>query len=214
MLAAQEVQILPDDIYFLNLNNKAFKYQQSNDTLYEYRCAPTGECLPEYRKHYRIHRSEVIPPYSILRLERLDTIPLTTKPYPADRYHVFVLKNATAEKVGFAHVRYSLTHEQMESTEIDTVSLSTMFFYTFFSKEYLQEIQSYKKVETKGDVNRLIKKITSKEYQPILDAYNKTEIGDLYGSIITSEMLNKACLELGYSPIGANDVINEIKGKH
>jgi hypothetical protein len=100
----------------------------------------------------------------------------------------------------------------MENDTIKTDSLNSKFFTTYFSNSFLQEIMKYRKVTTRSQVNKIVRKVKGKESRMIMESYQNTLIGDVYGSIIMSELINKACLDLNYSPIGANDVINQVKG--
>src|SRR5688572_30778954 len=108
--------LLKEDVNFLNYNNQVFQWHQSNDTLYEFFCAPTGICRDEPRRHYKIHDYFVQQPFTVLRLERLDTISLTSTPYPSTRFHIIAFKDLGQNKVGFAQLQWDLTKSQLDST--------------------------------------------------------------------------------------------------
>ncbi len=63
---------------------------------------------------------------------------------------------------------------------------------------------------TKDEVKKIIETIKSDHFKTLVEKYSKTETYDMYASGLSAEILNHACIEKGYSPIGAGRVINTL----
>lgn len=50
----------------------------------------------------------------------------------------------------------------------------------------------------------------SNQFKLLAEKYAQTEPGDMYGSGLVAEILNRACIEKGYNPLGAGRVINQL----
>jgi hypothetical protein len=79
--------ILPEDYNFLIIDGEVNKFHQSNDTLYNLQCYISQPCQPKPSDHYKILSVQGSGKYKILKLEKLDTIPLTNDPTPQQDLH-------------------------------------------------------------------------------------------------------------------------------
>lgn len=208
---SQEHKLLTEDYNFLATDGEINKLHQSNDTLYELHCYIDQPCQPVPETHSRIISSQQIKDFTILKIEQLDTIPLTTVPYPATRYSVGVFKNIDNKQLGYLSLISGLTKQQIDTFRIDTNLLNDMFFFTSYSDSYLKELSALKKVTTKSQVLEIMDVIKSNQFKLLVDKYRKTKTGDMYGSGFSAEILNRACIEKGYNPIGAGRIINKLE---
>jgi hypothetical protein len=103
-----------------------------------------------------------------------------------------------------------LTKQQIDIVRIDTNSLNDMFFFTSYSDSYLKELSTLKKVTTKSQVLEIMEVVKSNQFKLLAEKYCKTKTGGMYGSGFSAEILNKACIEKGYNPIGAGRIINKL----
>ena len=207
---SQGQQLLLQDYSFLLTDGEVTKLNQSNDTLSELKCYIDRPCQPRPDKHYKILSSNKTGEFVILKLERLDTIPLTTNPYPATRYSVLALKNIDNKQLGYLPLIPGLTRQQLDTVQTDIESLKEKFFFTFFSDTYLKELSALKKLTTKDEAQEIIEVAKGDKFKTFVAKYSKTETRDMYASGLSAEILNRACLEKGYSPIGAGRAINTL----
>jgi hypothetical protein len=207
---SQTQKLLTQDYNFLVTDGEISKLHQSNDTLYEFHCYIDRPCQPMPEKHSKIISLQQTKDFTILKLEQLDTIPLTTDPYPATRYSVGVFKDIDNKKLGYLKLVSGLTKQQIDTVRIDSNSLNDMFFFTFYSDAYLKELSALKKVTTKIQVLEIMDVVKSNQFKLLAEKYRKTKTGDMYGTGFSAEILARACIEKGYNPIGAGRVINKL----
>ena len=207
---SQRQKLLVQDYSFLVTDGEVTKLKQSNDTLYELKCYIDRPCQPRPATHYKILSSNKTGEFVILKLERLDTIPLTTNPNPVTRYSVLALKNIDNKQLGYLPLNLGLTRQQLDTVQTDIQSLKEKFFFTFFSDTYLKELSALKKVMTKDEAQEIIEMAKSDNFKKLVETYSKTETRDMYASGLSAEILNRACIEKGYSPIGAGRAINTL----
>jgi hypothetical protein len=165
---------------------------------------------PKPSKHYKIVSSNTSGNFVILKLEQLDTIPLTTDPFPETRHSVLALKITDAKELGYLPLVFGLTKNQLDTIRTNAQLLKDKFFFTFLSDTYLKEIAVLKKVTTKEEAQRIIEMMKNEKFKPLIEKYAKTETNDMYNAGLASEILNRACIEKGFNPIGAGEAINRI----
>jgi len=207
---SQGQKLLLQDYSFLLTDGEVTKLRQSNDTLYELKCYIDRPCQPRPKSHYKILSSNRIEEFVILKLERLDTIPLTTNPYPATRYSLLAFKTIDNKQLGYLPLALGLTRQQLDTVQTDFKLVNEKFFFTFFSDTYLKELSSLKKVMTKDEAKEIIEIAKRDDYKTLVEKYSKTETRDMYASGLSAEILNRACIEKGFSPIGAGRAINTL----
>ncbi|HEY1019103.1 MAG TPA: hypothetical protein VGE25_08905 [Sediminibacterium sp.] len=200
--------VLRQDYSFLVTDGEVTKLRQSNDTLYELKCYIDRPCHPRPSSHYKILSSNNTGELIILKLEQLDTIPLTTDPYPATRYQVLALKISDEKELGYLPLTLGLTRQQLDTIKTNIPALNDKFFFTFYSDTYLKELSKLKNVTTKSEVNEIIEVANSDSFKTLIEKYSKTETRDMYASGLSAELINRACIEKGYNPIGAGRAIN------
>jgi hypothetical protein len=207
---SQSQKILFQDYSFLGIDGEVRTLRQSSDTLYELKCYIDRPCLVKPQNHYKILSSAKEIGIIILKLERLDTISMTTDPYPAARYLILALKEVDNKKLGYLPINYGLTKTQIDTVHTDVQLLRNNFFFTFFSSEYIKELALLKKITTKEQVMEIIELFKTDKFKPLAESYVKTKTGDMYGSGFSAELLNQACIIKGYNPIGAGLVVDSL----
>lgn len=209
---SQGQKILKQDYNFLVVDGEISKLHQSHDTLYELHCYVNQPCqtIPEH--HYKIISYSKKDVFTILKLEQLDTIPLTTNPYPKTRYSTLALREINHKHLGYLPLVLGLTKNEVDTIKTNAL-LEDKFFFTWFSDSYLKELSTLKQVTTKEDVDKLVETLKGDKFKTLIKRYEKTKIFDMYGSGISAELLNRACIEKGYNPIGAGRIINKLMRK-
>lgn len=202
--------ILTQDYSFLGTDGEVSKIRQSNDTLYYFHCYIDRPCQPNPESHSKILGYNTSGDFTIFKLEGLDSIPLTTDPYPETRYSLLALKTINSKQLGVLPLKSGLTRQQIDTIKTDIESLKDKFFFTYFSNSYLMELSTLKKVTTMEDAEAIIDFVKSGKFTHLVERYSKTKIFDLYGSGFSAELLNRACIEKGYNPIGAGRSINNL----
>ena len=174
------------------IDGEVTKLKQSNDTLYEYDCFIDRPCS---ETHHRIIATHEMGEFTILKVERLDTIPLSDDFCPGKRYSVIALKSINKEQLGYCPYFGCLTKNQLDTFQISNLSLKNKHFLTYYSDSYLKELSTLKKVSSKDDIRKIIDAIE----------YNDFKSGKISYS---AEELTKACIEKGYNPVGAGIIID------
>lgn len=205
---SQKHTILSQNYNFLAVDGEVGTLKQSNDTLYQLKCYINQPCQPRPSGHSRILSVKRMSDFIILKLESLDTIPLSIDPYPPTRFSVAAIKKIDSNQLGYLVLQPGLTKEQLDTVQTKIQSLKDKFFFTFFSDNYLKKLSSLKKITTKNEALEIIEVARSDKFKPLAERYSKTETRDMYGSGLSAEILNRACIEKGYSPIGAGRAIN------
>ena len=137
---SQVPKILQKDYSFLVTDGEVIQLHQSNDTLYELKCYINKPCEPRPKDHYKIISSKSLEGFIILKLESLDTIYLTTDPYPDTRYQLLAIKVYDSSKLGYLTLSNGLTRKQLDTTTTNISLLKDKFFFTYFSDGYLKEL--------------------------------------------------------------------------
>ncbi|MCT4287655.1 hypothetical protein CMU71_16725 [Elizabethkingia anophelis] len=204
--------------YYIIGSDEMYKLVQSNDTLY---VIPTVNIknIPlkkgNYQGHYRIWGVQTNKDKGfILKLEQLDSIPLTHNPYPEERFNIWVYGKPNEKELPLEREYYGLTRKQMEEFPIQDSLFSNEFALTYFSESYMKELFKRKNVRTQEDADAIDQEIKNNEseYIKIMENYkNSKMIRDMYNSGLIATLTNKACLDLGYNPIGANRILRILR---
>lgn len=206
---SQHKEILVQDYHFLVSDGEVSTLHQRNDTLYELHSSDYSSSMVQ--KHFKIVSARQINEFTILKLERLDTFSLRMDPYPTTRYSVSLFKNIDSTKMSYLETVISgLTKQEIDTVQVSEQSLNDLFFFTYYSDIYLKELSGLKKVTTKEEALEIMEAMKGDEFKLLAEKYAKNPPGDLYGSGFLAEILTKACIEKGYSPIGAGQAINQL----
>lgn len=206
-------QIFKQPYYFIG-QDEMHVFTQSNDTLY----ASTTFSLEhfnieKYKKHYKIrsvneNQSELL----IVKLESLDSILLTTDPYPEDRFKISVYQRKNEKEITLIKDIEHLTKERMEHYHTDSIKSNDNVGMNLYSLSYMKELLNLKKVKSKKDMDKINQELNHPKYLEFLKNYIKqSKLSDPYASILNANLINSACLNLGYSPIGASFIMGIIK---
>jgi len=202
-----------DEPYYTIGNDEMSILIPSNDTIYEHSLLSIR--LPQKKeglnKHFKILKNEKIDSTDnvyALKTERLDTIPLTTEPYPEDRFSIFIYKKRPDEIV-FLNEKNNLTKAEIMNYKTDTIAYKNNFGFTSYSQTKVEGFSKMKRVETQADSDLIVGMLEKPEYLAMIMDYKKNlKLGDMYASGLMATLLVKACLENGFSPLGAGRVIN------
>ena len=204
--------------YYIIGPDEMYKLVQSNDTLY---VLPTVNIknIPlkkeNYQKHYKIWGVQSYKDKGlILKLEQLDSLSSSTNPYPEERFNIWVYGDVNEKELPLEREYFRLTRKQMEEFSIQDSLFSNEYALTYFSESYMKELSKRKNVRTQKDADAIDQEIkrNESEYIKIIENYkNSKMIRDMYNSGLIATLTNKACLDLGYNPIGANRILKILR---
>ena len=203
------------EVHYFVGTDEMYVYKQSHDTLYT---STTFSLEPfntkKYKSHYKIWdviENEKSSDFIVMKLESLDSIPLTTDPYPKDRFKISVYKKKNKQEIILLMNVLNLTKDQMMNYNIDFTQLKNDFGMNLYSLSYMKELLKLKKVTTKKDVDKIDDELNKPKYLAFTENYIKeNKLSDPYASILTASLINTTCLSMGYSPIGASFSMNII----
>lgn len=202
--------ILTEDYHFLITDGIIKKLRQRNDTLFEIQCYPDWSCMEKPKHQYRIVHSKTAAPVTVLYLERLDSIPLSTDPYPANRFSLLAINTADSHKIGYLDLKRGLTRADIDTIQLDPLSSKDEFFFSWYGERYLKELAANRKMKTKEDAQSILDLIKNGRFQTLIEQYQKTAPSDMYGSGLSAELLTRACIEKKINPVGAGILFNSL----
>lgn len=206
--------------YYIIGPDEMYKLVQSNDTLY---VMPTFNMKNlslkkgNYQDHYKIWGVQSYKDKGfVLKLEKLDSIQLTDNPYPEERFKIWVYGKPSGKELPLEREYPQLTRKQMEEFPIQDSLFSNEYALTYFSENYMKELSKRKNVRTQKDADAIDQEMerNKSEYIKIIENYKSSKmIRDMYNSGLIATLTNKACLDLGYNPIGANRILRILRSK-
>ncbi|MDV2472148.1 hypothetical protein CMU92_07985 [Elizabethkingia anophelis] len=204
--------------YYIIGPDEMYKLVQSNDTLF---VMPTFNMKDfplkkeNYKDHYKIWGIQSYKDKSfVLKLEKLDSIQLTDNPYPEERFNIWVYGKPSEKELPLEREYPQLTRKQMEEFPIQDSLFSNEYALTYFSESYMKELSMRKNVRTQKDADAIDQEMkrNESEYIKIIENYkNSKMIRDMYNSGLIATLTSKACLDLGYNPIGANRILRILR---
>ncbi|MDV2446065.1 hypothetical protein CMU93_00945 [Elizabethkingia anophelis] len=217
-LFSVEAQSFIKEPYYIIGPDEMYKLVQSNDTLF---VMPTFNMKnfplkkENYKDHYKIWGVQSYKDKGlVLKLEKLDSIQLTDNPYPEERFNIWVYGKPSGKELPLEREYPQLTRKQMEEFPIQDSLFLNEYALTYFSESYMKELSKRKNVRTQKDADAIDQEIkrNESEYVKIIENYkNSKMIRDMYNSGLIATLTNKACLDLGHNPIGANRILNILR---
>lgn len=159
---------------------------------------------------YRIIRIETAAPITVLYLESLDSITLSTDPYPANRFSLLAINKSDSNKIGYLDLNRGFTRADIDTMRLDPLSLKDKFFFSWYGNRYLKVLSVNRKMKTKEDAQSILDLVKSGRFKTLIDQYQKTAPSDLYGSGLTAELFTRACIEKKIDPVGAGILFNRL----
>lgn len=211
---------IQEPIYSLGMDEMHI-HKQSNDTLYNYTSYSVKPFPIELRKnkkfirmHYKILENQHLSEnYFALKLERLDTLQMTTNKYPENRFLIWIYKKSDEREFTLLNSITKLNEEQALSYNFDTIDYKNYVGFTSYGLSKIKEFLKLKKLRTSEDIE-IVKKHLEKnqaKYKNIVEVYEEnSKLPDMYGQGLLATILNMAYLELDYCPVGASIVMNNI----
>ncbi|MBO2011435.1 hypothetical protein J4E00_20390 [Siccationidurans soli] len=211
-------QLLRQEYSFIGRGLGVTKLRQSHDTLYFFQAYPAGLTGPGIAKakalrvgdHFKIIAASRTGKFDVLKVEKLDTLKLTSTPYPETRYLLVILNRQSDNAIGFLPQRLGSTKAQIDTAKVSDEVMRKSFYFTYFSDAYMKKLAELKRVSTKEQAQQILDEMKSAEWKVVIEKYQKTNPPDFYGSGFISEFINLTCIKSGYSPIGAQMAINAL----
>ena len=197
-------EVLNDDYYFVS-GKELTKIQKSNDTIYLYKCNSTFDCLDKYRNHFKILKSEEIENITLLKMERLDSIPMTTDPYPEDRFGIVRIEKLQNGVISYISDPKYYTNNSINNVILNKEYLEDRFGFSFYTKKFLTTLKMDN--ITKNDARAILE--SAKENKKIIEKYKQTNTGDIYFSGIASELINIELIKRNLSPLNGKNRVND-----
>jgi hypothetical protein len=211
-------QLLHQEYSFIGRGLGMTKLRQSHDTLHWFQTYPAGLARSGSAKaqalrlgeHFKIIAAARSGKFDVLKVEKLDTLKLTSTPYPETRYSLIILNHQSDNAIGVLPQRFCSTKAQIDTARISANALRTGFYFTYFSDAYLKELAGRKKISTREQAQEIFDEVKSGSFKEVVERYERTKPQDLYASGLTSEIINLACVKKGYNPIGAQQILNAL----
>ncbi|GEM_PF-988470 len=193
--------------YFFIGPDEMSVYKQSNDTLINYSSysiEPVSK-MDRVRSRYRIWGNKKIDDgVYALKIERLDSIPLRPDPLPENRFKIIIYKKIN-KAIIFLNAKEQLTKTEMLNYNTDTVAYKNNFGFTYYSLSKMRDFRKLKKVKTIKDVETINNELSNPKYLLVIEDYKANlKLADPYASGLMATIVNQACIETGYSPVGAS----------
>jgi len=209
---------IKQDYHFIGRGIGTTTLRQSHDTLYLFRDYPavfasrttSSSQLKRVGQHFKIISSSRSGKFDVLKVEQLDTLALTSEPFPETRYSLVILNHVSNDAVGYLSQRFGSTKAAIDTAKLSANALRTSFYFTYFSNTYMKELAGLKKISTKEQAQEIFEEVKSGSFKAVIDRYERTKPQDYYGSGLTSEIINLACVKKGYSPIEAQQTLNAL----
>lgn len=216
--AQQQTIILEKPYSFIIADGEISRLQQRNDTLQWlhgrlYDVSQTKNLIAlewEVSKQYKIRTSQHKDSLWYLALERLDSILLSTDPLPEDRFSVIALHQGNGQQIGIVQLAIGLNEQALDSTVSSFIDHKELFFTTYFCDAQWRVFGSLRTIETKDDALQIREKLQSDEVKDWLRLYESNPVKDIYGTGLTTELLNRVSIAMGYNPIGASKILQHL----
>lgn len=199
--------------YFVNPYGGLNKLIQSNDTLYDLKCNPLDSCnyLRPWAKRFKVIALENAGEFFILKMESLDSIALTPDPFPQTRYSIDIIRIINDNQLGYRPFKAGLTKAQLDSFYTDSRTMNNLHFLTYYNRKTVLSFKNLKSISTQNDLMEISKKMDSPENIKLMEFImeHKTEFYRFAG--IDSELLIRACLELGFNPLTFNSAARKFQ---
>lgn len=202
--------VLESKYYFVN-SGKLFSIEQQNDTLYEYRCDANFDCRTKARKHYKIIKSKQKENLTLLAVERLDSIPLSTKPIRDNRFFIIGIEKLSENKIKLINEVTSYTQDSISKIPFELSLLENKFGFTYYEENYLKSLDSDFEID-KDFANEIMESIKSTDKE-LIELYRNTVTGDMYASGLTAELIAREMIKRNLSPILAKKKIDDASRK-
>jgi len=197
-------QVLVDKLYFVN-GLELFGLKQSNDTLYEFKCNASFQCQERIRKHYKIIESKDTLNWRLVKIERLDSIPLTTKPIREDRFKLWGFQRIDEGVFRVVTQRTRFTLDSIQLTPINSLLSKEKFGFTYYTEDFLTSLNTDYEIDSLT-VDEIVSGF--KNYEDLIQLYKNTDVVDFYGSGIAAELTAKELIKRGWSPLYGVERIN------
>ncbi|TYB76936.1 hypothetical protein [Bizionia myxarmorum] len=197
--------LLNEKYYFVN-GTELFGIKRSNDTIYEFKCRPDFKCSSNNRKRFVVLESKIFGNQKILKIERIDSIPLTTNPIPEDRYKILGLEKLTDKKLKIVNETTKYTLDSITKIDLNSELLKDKFGFTYYTESFLTDLETNYEITNEQAVE-IFEDI--KENIQTVELYKETKTGDIYGSGITAELIAIEMIKLKLSPLQARNRIEK-----
>jgi hypothetical protein len=129
----------------------------------------------------------------------------------SNHFSVTAFRNLSQEKMEMLEVANNLKRSAADSILNTGVFTDNWFYYTSFSDYQWQKLSKLNPIISKEDFNKIDLLMKGKKVEKWISLYKNNPVKEMYGSGVMSEILNRICIELNYSPIGAEYALKQIK---
>lgn len=206
---SQSTNILSQEYYFIGLDEK-HKMIQKGDSIFDYGCYPTWlHCADQPSEKYKVDSIFSFLNTTFAVLEDLDALNYSTKELRPNRFRVYAFKNISDTTLLWLNYAGTMTKGEVNDLLINSESVEKRYFITFYSQKYLETLDLLQTLQSKHDINFIIRKF-KKKWKRVNKDFFQNKTGDLhYG--VPAEILNSVCIQYGFNPNGASEIINESK---
>lgn len=209
LAVSQPMPILQRPVSFFIGDGELTRLEQNGDTVVEqHGNVRTGPAMLGTDKAYYIHSVQNLADYDVAIVEQLAAHP-SREPMQEDRFSIWSIKRIDASRLGWTVLRAAQTQHQLDAFEVNVENLRHQFYLTYFSDSCLLEFDKMAPIATEEDRQKISDWLNRDEVMELANNYQQSNLPDPYGSAFFAEVLNRACIALGYNPVGASDALRQ-----
>lgn len=203
-----KAQVFIHDAYYFIGQDQLNVYKQEKDILYNYNTFSIlqPKQLHKTFPHYKVMENIIIDTIEniyAVKLEQLDKYPNLKDSIWSNRFSIYIYKK-TENEIIFLNSKFHLTKSQFDTFNISSIDIKDCFGITYYNQKIIDSFSKLKKIETKADVDIILNELKKPLYNSMAEEYKYNAcMQDLYAAAFMGTILKKACLSLGYNPIGA-----------
>ncbi|WP_129022341.1 hypothetical protein [Edaphocola flava] len=204
----KNIMIYEQPYYFLTTDVEMYMANQNQDTINVTSCNINFDCNNAMASDILKSKIELIKKSNETYLLKVVNIDFNKNNHQG----YWIVKRIDKNKV----IQYNLITQLINDLESadkiysSAIADKDVFGYTFYSKNYLNELQHLPNISTIEQVHKILELTQSEKFKKIAISQAKSGTTDIYGAGFAGEVLTSSCIELGFNPVGAGRKIDSI----
>lgn len=204
----KNVLIYEQPYYFFTTDVEMYMVNQKEDTVNLTRCNINFNCDNVMESDILKNKINIIKNSNNIYLLKVSNTDLNKNNHEG----YWIIKRIDKNKI----IQYNFITQLITDLELankvysSAIADKDVFGYTFYSKNYLKELQNLPNITTIEQVGEILKLTQSEKFKKIAMSHAKSVTTDIYGAGYAGEVLTSSCIELGFNPVGAGKKIDSI----
>jgi hypothetical protein len=205
-------RVLDQDYFLPGPDEQTIKITQSNDTFCEINCNNDLQVLLGQSYCYKIQSFKKKSNLYILTFKNIASNLFSSRDttFEVQLIRAFI-KEIDKNRLGISSLSINLIEPERADSKINWDSVGNKFFFTLYSKKYVDYLLNLKPIKNLSDAEEII--YEGKKYLPLLEKYIKSPSHDIYEIWLNAEFITRVCINKGFNPIGAGQTINSLMRK-